>query len=266
MTRRRHNWPPEDDAIVRALYPTTNTQALAERIGVTVDALLNRAHKLGITKRNPNAWTPEQTDALVRLYPTHTAEDIAQLIGRATESVQHKASKLGLKKSREWVAERARQAMRNPNHPGRNAGFQKGHATWNKGIKGLRLSPKTEWKKGQLPHTWRPIGSTRVTADGYLERKVSDTRVTRDDYVPVHHLVWRMHGNGPIPAGHALVFRDGNPRNLDINNLELITRAELMRRNTVHRYPEPVKQAIRAKASFSRQLNNIERKQQEASA
>ncbi len=29
--------------------------------------------------------------------------------------------------------------------------FEKGHIPWNKGIKGLHLSPSTEFKKGHLP-------------------------------------------------------------------------------------------------------------------
>lgn len=60
------------------------------------------------------------------------------------------------------------------------------------------------------------------------------------------------------PIGHALVFRDGNKANLDINNLELITRRELMARNTVHRLPKDVALAVQMLGALRRQINNRE--------
>ena len=130
-------------------------------------------------------------------------------------------------------------------------------------MQGLDIGGKaTRFKKGNRPHTWHPIGHTRVTKDGYLQRKTADTGVTRRDYVHIHHLVWRMHG-GTVPPGHALVFRDGDRLNLDINNLELITRAEFMRRNTVHRLPPDLKQVADLKRQLSRKLTYIERSSHE---
>jgi hypothetical protein len=35
--------------------------------------------------------------------------------------------------------------------------------------------------------------------------------------------------NGELPPGHALYFKDGNRLNTAVDNLELISRAELMR-------------------------------------
>jgi 5-methylcytosine-specific restriction endonuclease McrA len=36
-------------------------------------------------------------------------------------------------------------------HKDRTKGFQKGYTPWNKGTKGLRISPNTEFKKGHIP-------------------------------------------------------------------------------------------------------------------
>lgn len=190
------------------------------------------------TADNNNAiWTAEDDATLRALYSHHSANHVARVLHRTRSAVRNRVAKLGLRKRE-------------------NAGrFTTGHTTWNKGMKGLDIGGKeTRFKAGSLPHTWRPIGHTRETKDGYLQRKVQDTRITRHDYVGIHHLVWRMHGRS-IPAGHALVFRDGNNRNFDINNLELVSRADLMRRNTVHRLPKELAQLVQLRGALMRQIN-----------
>lgn len=70
----------------------------------------------------------------------------------------------------------------------------------------------------------------------------------------VHVLLWEEY-NGKVPSNHAVVFKDGNKQNITIENLELVTRAELMRRNTIHRYPVELKQAIRLTNKLRRTIN-----------
>nr|WP_288356107.1 HNH endonuclease signature motif containing protein [uncultured Pseudomonas sp.] len=84
----------------------------------------------------------------------------------------------------------------------------------------------------------------RFSKEGYLQRKVTDTGYPPRDWKGVHILLWEE-AHGPVPSGHCLAFRDGNKRNITLENLELITRAERMRRNTIHRYPPELKGAIR---------------------
>lgn len=220
-----------------------------------------------MTRTNYHRWTAEQIDTLRRLYPTHTGQQIADLLGLTLKKVYSKANTLGLNKPGDWIAERSRRLMADPNHPGRRTWFAPGQAPHNKGkpfpAKGRSID--TQFKAGCVPHTWRPIGTDRVSKEGYLQRKVSDTGVTRRDYVAVHHLVWRMHGNA-LPVGHALVFRDGDKRNLDINNLELVHRAELMRRNSVHQLPKEAALAAQLVGCIRRQINRRTRQQQETTA
>lgn len=113
--------------------------------------------------------------------------------------------------------------LRNGWKTGRTGRFEEGHKP------AANAKPKgpnrTTFKKGHRPHTWRPIGTERVTGDGYRQRKITDTGNTVNDYVEVHRLVWEEH-NGTIPDGYIVTFRDGNRLNCDINNLMLISRAE----------------------------------------
>ena len=209
-----------------------------------------------------HTWTADEIATLRLLYPTHTGQQIADVLGLSLKKVYSKAHGLGLNKPGDWIAERSRRLMEDPNHPGRRTWFAAGHAPHNKGkpfpAKGRAV--ETQFKKGMVPHTWRPIGHERVSKEGYLQRKITDTGVTRRDYVAIHHLVWRMHGH-TVPPGYALCFVDGDKRNVDINNLELVHRSELMRRNSVHRLPKEAALAYQLVGCIRRQINRRDRQE-----
>ena len=209
-----------------------------------------------------HTWTADEIATLRRLYPTHTGQQIADVLGLSLKKVYSKAHGLGLNKPGDWIAERSRRLMEDPHHPGRRTWFAAGHAPHNKGkpfpAKGRAV--ETQFKKGMVPHTWRPIGHERVSKEGYLQRKVSDTGTTRRDYVAIHHPVWRMHGH-TVPQGYALCFIDGDKRNFDINNLELVHRSELMRRNSVHRLPKEAALAYQLVGCIRRQINRRDRQE-----
>ena len=120
--------------------------------------------------------------------------------------------------------------------------FKKGNIPWNKGTKGLfKGGEKTYFKKGHTPHNTLPIGSMRIDVDGYMDIKVKDHK-----WKLYHRYLWEKE-NGTIPKGYLLVFKDGNKQNVVIENLELITMKENMKRNALYNYPEEVQDLIRAK-------------------
>ncbi len=107
---------------------------------------------------------------------------------------------------------------------GRTGRFEQGHKPAANARPGGPNS--TSFKKGHRPKNWQPIGTERITGDGYLQRKITDTGNTVDDYVEVHRLVWEEN-HGPKPSGHIVTFKDGDRLNCkDIENLMLITRSE----------------------------------------
>lgn len=59
-------------------------------------------------------------------------------------------------------------------------------------------------------------------------RYLRDT-VSRTKMMYLHHVVW-VENNGPIPPGHKVAFKDGNHLNIDIDNLELLTNSEQVRK------------------------------------
>jgi hypothetical protein len=198
-------------------------------------------------------WTAAADAELTRLYPLHDNTTIGKLMGCTEPAVLNRARHLGLKKPAGWV----------------NVGcFNAARSSWNAGKKGWTAggrSAETRFKAGQKPHTWNPIGHERITDDGYLQRKVTDTGVTRRDYVNVHWLIWREAGR-EIPPGHALVFKDGDKTHIALDNLQLITRRELMARNSVHQLPKALAELVQLRGALLRKINRAERAQQEASA
>ena len=114
---------------------------------------------------------------------------------------------------------------------GRTGRFEKGRVPFNKGTKGMTSANRTSFKKGNIPHTYLPIGSEAITRDGYTIVKVSDQGTRNQRWRPKHRLIWEKH-HGPVPDGYAIVFGDGDKTNLSIDNLILVSRSQLSVMNT----------------------------------
>lgn len=143
--------------------------------------------------------------------------------------------------------------------------FQPGQAAWNKGLHyqpGGR-SEETRFKPGRpasAARNYRPVGSLRLSRDGCLERKVTDdpSVVPAKRWVGVHRLVWSA-AHGPVPDGHAVAFLPGRRTTIEaeitLDALELVTRQELMQRNTYHNYGPEIAKAIQLRGAINRQIN-----------
>ena len=64
-------------------------------------------------------WTDAEREILRALYPTYSAAECAAALGLTVEQVNRQAYRLGLRKTREWIAERARERSLQPDHGGR---------------------------------------------------------------------------------------------------------------------------------------------------
>jgi len=200
-------------------------------------------------------WTPLQLEALREWFPHTKTAKVADALGLTVELVNRKAYRLGLKKTPEYLASDDACRLRRDAKAGILYRFPKGNQPWNKGVKGVSYpgSEATQFKKGQKSHTWKPLGTERLSKEGYLQRKMFDTGCTRRDFVAVHHLLWREHF-GEIPEGHKIAFKDGDKTNIVIGNLELVTDAEMMRRNTIHNLPRELKQVIQLNGAIKRRI------------
>ena len=208
---------------------------------------------------NGRLWTEHEKQVVRDMYPDHFASEIARILGRTASQVQQCAAKLGVKASAERIVRSGHMSSQHPNVIA--AQFKKGTVPPNKGKKMsaelyARCAP-TMFKKGNKPHTYRPVGSERVNVDGYVEVKVADPNKWRLK----HRVIWEE-AHGPIPKGHNVQFRDGNSHNLDLGNLYLISRDDQLRNeNSIHvRYPEEVREVIYIKAAIKRQITEYNKK------
>ena len=96
------------------------------------------------------------------------------------------------------------------------------------------------FKKGNEPHNTKYDGHERLDPkDGYIY-----IRISKGKYVLKHRLIWEQH-NGQIPKGNIIIFKDKDKYNLNIDNLQMITKRENMLRNTVTKYPIELQQLIK---------------------
>jgi len=160
---------------------------------------------------------------------------------------------MGLKKTEAYMKEElARQGAR-LRVVGVGTRYHKGNVPANKGKQmPVHVYEKCKWtmfKKGQVPHNTRYDGHERVTKDGYVE-----LRLREGVYVLKHRHVWEQ-AYGAIPKGHLVVFKDRNPLHISLDNLELITQEENMRRNTIHRFPMELISTIRLTKKLNKKIH-----------
>jgi hypothetical protein len=75
------------------------------------------------------------------------------------------------------------------------------------------------FKKGHRPHNWMPVGSKRLSKDGYVEIKISEPKIWKS----LHVILWEKE-YGVVPGGFCVSFKNGDKTKVKLENLELITR------------------------------------------
>jgi len=198
-------------------------------------------------------WTEKEIKFITENYSDMNSADIAKILNRPMGGVYGKAYSMGLKKSKEYLAKMLEREAKKLAEFGKNYQFKKGNVPYNYGQKMSKIlyekCQKTMFKKGAKPHNTRKEGEESKSTDGYTYVKIAD-----NDWRLKHRVIWKQ-VNGAIPADHIVVFKDNNQQNFDINNLELITKVENMQRNTLHQYPEPIKEIIKLNNKLKRKIN-----------
>lgn len=167
---------------------------------------------LGSKNKIIHIWSEEEKEYLKKITPGHHYKEIQEIM----------KERFGLELTINQIKGAIGRYKLNTGFTGQ---FGKGHIPFNKDKKGIcaKGCEKTWFKKGNKPVNYKPIGVERVNIYGYTEIKVADPNKWRLK----HQVIWEEH-NGPVPKGYAVIFGDGNKHNLDINNLILISRQQLL--------------------------------------
>lgn len=207
-------------------------------------------------------WSAQEDERMRREFPDVPTRALARALGRTLTAVSARAGLLGLSKSAAYLASPHACRLRRGDNVGAAYRFPPGHVPANKGLR------RPGWHSGRMRETQfqpgmrsgkaaahhMPVGSTRLI-DGYLYRKVSDVPgvVWSVNWKPEHVLLWTA-AHGQIPSGYALAFKNHDRTDVRLDNVECLSRRDLMRRNSVHNLPKPLAETIQLLGALTRQI------------
>jgi hypothetical protein len=208
---------------------------------------------------NGKPWSLSEIAKLRRIFPRKQTKTVARLLRRSVPSIVGAAKKYGIAKDPAYLSPLLRRLGRGLGIAGALFRFRKGHVPFQKGKKGWSAggrSVETRFKKGHFPANRDPdfyvAGALRVNTDGYIDMRTS-FRKGALGWRALHKILWED-AHGPVPKGFALRFKDGDRLNVELANLELVSRADLMRRNTIHNLPPQLKSAINLLGQLKRRI------------
>jgi hypothetical protein len=210
-------------------------------------------------------WTQEERQFLKDNFANSYTQTIADKMNRSYLSVATQANLMRLHKSEAFKAIENENRNQKLKDLGAQFRFKKGAIPPNKGKKmSAEVYEKSKhkfFKPGRNPHNALQIGAEVIRHDkriniSYILIKLEGERKLK--YKHVH--IWEAVNKTKLPKGFNIVFKDGNTLNCEIDNLECISNAELMQRNTIHRFPEELKSTIRLVNKLKRKIENGNKK------
>lgn len=228
-------------AFIKNNYLQMSGSRMAKMFGVekTVVGRYMRKNGLKVPKELVIKWRSEsairpykdwEDEVIKDLIFTCSAKHIGTYLGRSCCTVYNRVRELGLG----WVLTMKAEASR----------IQRGDVPANKGKKqsefmtpeGIAISALTRFQKGHKCFNELYDNCITIRSDTKTGRKYKWIRIAKGKWRMLHVHNWEK-GNGPVPKGYLVVFKTEDTMNCDTSNLELITRAEHIIRNTHHENP-----------------------------
>lgn len=264
------NWTSYREKYIRANYDKISDRRIAKHLKVSGDAVRryrikhNLIRKQRITPVQKNTETAKEVAYIKANYKKVPCKTMANTLKRSDVFVRGVMQRHNLVRPRE-ITEKFIVESR----------FQKGLIPANKGKKwneymskeGQRRAMKTTFKKGQKVWNYHPVGTIQLRGPlagrsrggrprySYYWIKVKDPNIWKEVHVYLYELK-----HGPVPKGYNVVFKNGNTLHCTEDNLECISNAELMKRNTIHRLPKEHKETLILINSLKRQIKKHEHK------
>lgn len=207
---------------------------------------------------NRKLWTEEEKLLMIEQYPDSYTSKISELLNRSVKSVYAQARLMGLKKSDAFMKMELEKQANRLKTSGEAYRYPKGKTPVNKGKRMAsdvyEKCKATMFKKGNKPHNskndWEEGTRNDKSGKTYITIKLPGSKGMKFKHVWLWESV-----NGKVPKGYNIVFKDGNTKNCIIENLECISNVELLRRNTINRFPEEIKSTIRLVHKLKRAIN-----------
>jgi hypothetical protein len=148
----------------------------------------------------------------------------------------------------------------------RDSQKKKGQVSWNKGkrqedymsAEAIEKTKKSRFKKGNEPHNTNKNGNGAIVSrKDNTGRNYKYIRIEKGFWELYHRIIWEK-ANGKIPENHIVIFKDDNPQNTEIENLELISMTENMLRNSRHNYPKEIIPSMVLYKKLETKLKNLQ--------
>lgn len=260
---RKIFWAPEKINYIGDNLHLFSDAEFGFHFGVSVSAIKVLRLKNNILRENKRYYTVEDDKIIRELYPDTKTEIIAEKLNRTIIGIYGQAYKMGLKKSPEFL-KTPECGILYPGHTrGKKTQFFKGQVPANKGKKmSAELKEKckhTFFQKGHKPHNTLSDNDITIRHNYKRNTNYKHIRISEGNWESLARHNWEAK-NGTIPKGFNVIFKDRDYSNCEPENLELISNAELLNRNSIHNYPPEIVKTILFRGALNRQINKLTKK------
>lgn len=239
---------------------------MAERLNVARDTLRRFMVRENLTLTKKERYTLQSkrlsgrttsTPAIDRIICKNYLElpksRLAEKVNRSETFVVTRLRQLGLTIPKEIIEQRKANSLIKPGNVPKNKGKKMPRAVYNK-VK------KTMFKKGHLPSTtkWDGCITIRKPHKNRFAPAYKYIRLAKGNWLPLHVYRWTQK-HGPVPKGHIVIFRNKDTMDCRLKNLKLVSRAENMRRNTIHNLPPDLKKSVITIRTLNRKIKKYEK-------
>ena len=146
----------------------------------------------GLKRKRSDAWRQDEIDVIIKEWDRLSCTEIAEILApRTRNAVKTKALELKVKKSKETMRELCRRTNRG------------------------------QFIKGRRPAEEIPLLTVSVRTTASARYKYIKLGIKK--WIPLQHYNWQQAGN-TVPEGYVLCFKDNDPLNCEVSNLELLKR------------------------------------------
>jgi HNH endonuclease len=235
--KNKTKWTASMILFLQQNWQEMTNQQLADNLDLRLTTTRTKLYELGFYRMELEYWTKAQITFLKKNYQKKGDVELAEIFNKKWNKKKGWSKKHIEKKRRYLKLKRTAKQMRQIKERNKQQGrFSINH--WKRWI--ARVAQEGDVRQWDIKG--RPV---MVIKEG-------------NSFKHLNRVVYQKHF-GKIPDRMAVVFKDGNPLNCSPENLMLDTKARVMTRNSIARFPKDVRLAIHAVHQLKRKIKTYEK-------
>lgn len=195
-------------------------------------------------------FTEAQKTQIKEEYLTKSLNQLGREVNATSPRIQRFLKRNGLIIPKKILQKRIQDSYKKPGHIPYNTGLKQKDYMSEEAIK---RSAQSRFKKGGIPPNTLKLNTI-------VQRKDSSGRFyayikTAKGLELYHRYLWEQNF-GEIKENYMISFKDDDTNNFDLNNLEMISKAENMLRNSKSDFPKEIIPTMVLINEINKQLNN----------